>query len=363
MVSPAGDEAMMGDGVGQTLILEDQFFLNQHSNMEVILFMLAFLAYMVLYVVYQPKKDGEQKENNPRRVRRTESRYRRTRIFDVLGLSFDQCNSFRAFLDRFSSYEEVARAIKLTGITRSDMIIGVDFSASNEWQGRKSYQGRSCHNLHDVSNSKTFNPYQRVLSIIGSTLEQFDSDHMIPVYGFGDKITQDEAVFPFKETGQPCIGFIDVLEKYHRVARTVQLGGPTSFEPIIRKAIEIVLEKQSYHLLLIITDGQIKDAERTGEAIVEASNHPISIIVIGVGDGPWDEMENYDDNLPKRKFDNFQFVNFHQVCSKAKYAETAFALHALMEVPDQYQSICSLGYLTNATPPLADNNDNTKKLK
>nr|XP_054749300.1 uncharacterized protein LOC129254798 [Lytechinus pictus] len=358
MVSP-GNEMMMGDGLG-TLIVEDQSFFNQHSNMEVILFMLAFFAYMVLYVVYQPKKDGEQKEN-PRRVRRTESRYRRTRIFDVLGLSLDQCNSFRAFLDRFSTYEEVARAVKLAGITRSDMIIGVDFSASNEWQGRKSY--KFGHNLHDISNGKTFNPYQRVLSIIGSTLEQFDSDHMIPVYGFGDKITRDEAVFPFKETGLPCVGFIDVLEKYHKVARTVELGGPTSFEPIIRKAIEIVQDKQSYHLLLIITDGQIKDAERTGKAIVEASNHPISIIVIGVGDGPWDEMENYDDNLPQRKFDNFQFVNFHQVCSKAKYAETAFALHALMEVPDQYQAICSLGYLTNGIPPLTDNNDNTKKLK
>ena len=232
---------MSGDELRSTVVKEPDFFV-QHTNMEAILFMLAFLAYIVLYVVYQPKSKEQDRKESSRTVRRTESRYRRTKIFDVLGLSFDQCNTFRAFLDRFSTYEEVARAIKLAGITKSDIIIGVDFSASNEWQGRKSY---SCHSLHDVSNSKTFNPYQRVLSIIGSTLEQFDSDHMIPVYGFGDKLTKDEAVFPFKEMGTSCVGFIDVLEKYHRVARTVRLGGPTSFEPIIRKAIEIVKEKQS----------------------------------------------------------------------------------------------------------------------
>lgn len=63
-----------------------------------------------------------------------------------------------------------------------------------------------------------------------------------------------------------------------------------------------------FHILVIIADGQMENESTSLQAIVEASQFPLSLIMIGVGDGPWTLMKNYDDYLPGRKFDNFQVI-------------------------------------------------------
>ncbi|XP_063941548.1 E3 ubiquitin-protein ligase RGLG2-like [Daucus carota subsp. sativus] len=127
-----------------------------------------------------------------------------------------QANSRYARIgDDYSSLEQVTEALARAGLESSNLIVGIDFTKSNEWTGARSYQRRSLHHLGD-----SLNPYEQAISIIGRTLSVFDEDNLIPCYGFGD--------------------------------------GPTSFAPIIETAIGIVNETGGqYHVLLIIADGQV----------------------------------------------------------------------------------------------------------
>lgn len=244
-------------------------------------------------------------------------------------------------------------ACKKAGLEKCSLILGVDFTASNEWQGKKTFNRNS---LHAINGNKILNPYQKVIWIIGKTLAPFDDDNRIPCFGFGDSMTTDKSVFHFKEDHSPCNGIQDVLNCYNNFATKVTLSGPTSFAPVINAAIDIVKEEGGkFHILVIVADGQVTEEEDTVNAIVEASNYPLSIVVVGVGDGPWDIMNEFDSMLPKRKFDNFQFVDYHRVTRRAKYPDSNFALQALMEIPDQYKSMIYLGYLPDTIQkPMSD---------
>ncbi|KAL5574821.1 hypothetical protein UlMin_016520 [Ulmus minor] len=282
-----------------------------------------------------------------------------------------------------SRYRNIA--LKEAGLESSNLIIGVDFTKSNEWTGARSFNRRSLHHLGELQY-----PYERAISIIGKTLSSFDEDNLIPCYGFGDGIylNSNFNLFPIMKVkfqsinffmilqqnlmikkffsvnpdDRPCNGFEEVLSRYRELVPCVKLAGPTSFAPIIETAIGIVDKSRGqYHVLLIIADGQIvtrsidtksnclsPQEQSTVNAIVKASVYPLSIVLVGVGDGPWDMMHKFDDYIPERAFDNFQFVNFTEIVTKdiAGYQKEAeFALEALMEIPSQYKATIELQIL------------------
>ncbi|CAK9177096.1 unnamed protein product, partial [Ilex paraguariensis] len=212
------------------------------------------------------------------------------------------------------SLAQVIAALREAGLESSNLILGIDFTKSNEWTGKHSFHRRS---LHSISN--TPNPYEEAISIIGRTLSPFDEDNLIPCFGFGDASTHDRHVFSFYPDHRPCHGFEEALARYREIIPYLKLAGPTSFAPIIDAAIDIVERSNGqYHVLVIIADGQVSRSpdtppgrlspqeQATVDSIVAASEYPLSIILVGVGDGPWDAMHQFDDNIPQRVFDNFQ---------------------------------------------------------
>ncbi|MBA0557477.1 hypothetical protein Golob_014546, partial [Gossypium lobatum] len=246
--------------------------------------------------------------------------------------------------DNYNSLDQVTEALANAGLESSNLIVGIDFTKSNEWTGKGSFNRKS---LHHIGNS--LNPYEQAISIIGKTLAAFDEDNLIPCFGFGDASTHDQDVFSFYPGDRFCNGFEEVLSRYREIVPHLRLAGPTSFAPIIEMAMTIVEQSGGqYHVLVIIADGQVTRSvdtqhgqlspqeQKTVDAIVQASKLPLSIILVGVGDGPWDMMKEFDDNIPARAFDNFQFVNFTEIMLKntsPSRKETEFALAALMEIP------------------------------
>ncbi|KAL6853388.1 hypothetical protein ACP4OV_019417 [Aristida adscensionis] len=250
--------------------------------------------------------------------------------------------------DNYSSVDEVTTALRDAGLESSNLILGIDFTKSNEWSGKLSFKRKSLHAING-----TPNPYEQAISIIGRTLSPFDDDNLIPCFGFGDASTHDHSVFSFYPDYRPCRGFEEVLERYRQIVPHLNLSGPTSFAPLIYAAISVVESSNwQYHVLVIIADGQVTTSntndgrlspqeQATIQAIVDASYCPLSIVMVGVGDGPWDAMKHFDDCIPERAFDNFQFVNFTDIMSTSKdmsKKEALFALAALMEIPSQYKA-------------------------
>jgi len=247
---------------------------------------------------------------------------------------------FKAIGDNFQTFQQLQEAIREAGLENSNIVIGIDFTKSNTWTGKNTFNNQCLHTLLP----DRLNPYQTVISILGRTLSVFDDDNMVPVYGFGDSVTTDKRVFPLQP--DPCHGFEEVLNAYSQIVPHLKLSGPTSFAPLIYETIKIVRKTKSYHILVIIADGQVTNEKETIDAIVACSQFPISIIMVGVGDGPWDTMKEFDDKLPQRQFDNFQFVPFHQTMTKHIGNEILFARDALMEIPDQFKIIKSLSLLS-----------------
>lgn len=213
--------------------------------------------------------------------------------------------------DNYSSLDEVTSALREAGLESSNLILGIDFTKSNEWTAS----------------------------------------------------THDQYVFSFCQENRYCHGFEEALARYREIVPYIKLSGPTSFAPVIDAAIDIVEKSNGqYHVLVIIADGQVTrnldtprgrfslQEQATVNSIVTASQYPLSIILVGVGDGPWDAMKQFDDNIPQRAFDNFQFVNFTKIMSEnadVSKKEAAFALAALMEIPLQYRATLSRRYSEN----------------
>jgi hypothetical protein len=125
-----------------------------------------------------------------------------------------------------------------------------------------------------------------------------------------------------------------------------ELYGPTKFSSILKyvndfvhsQSGEISQFNQVYNICLILTDGIINDMDATIDEIVRASDQPLSIIIVGVGEADFDQMEALDGDITPlfsntlnkyRNRDIVQFVPFRDL----KSDPVRLAKAVLAEVP------------------------------
>jgi hypothetical protein len=110
-----------------------------------------------------------------------------------------------------------------------NIIVGVDFTASNEWKGRKTFNSQS---LHKTLANRIYNPYQKVIFVLGNVLTKFlmtysntniknqhantepsSSALRIYAFGFGDSMSTDKSVISFFENNSYVRSFDEVLNR------------------------------------------------------------------------------------------------------------------------------------------------------
>jgi hypothetical protein len=176
-----------------------------------------------------------------------------------------------SFLDYISSGAELG------------FIVAVDFTASNG-------DPRDPRSLHYLQGRTA---YEDAICGVGRVLDAYDHDSLYQVYAFGVQPSghPKPPVQHCLEIGHDVAGIPGILSSYRQALNSFSLSGPTLFAPLLNTAIAIASTPPSlncvkYSVLLILTDGEIMDMKPTVDAIVAASNLPLSILIVGVGNSP-----------------------------------------------------------------------------
>ena len=238
--------------------------------------------------------------------------------------------------------------------------IAIDYTDSN----RSPLLQNSLHYL----DAEGGNDYEKAIESCGKIIANYDYDQLFPVYGFGgippnsNKVSHCFNINFSKDN--PEIETIDNIIKYYRESLDkVTLSGPTYFSPVIEKVMEEInddlenkKEENHYYILLILTDGVIIDMKETVNSIVEASKLPLSIVIVGIGENDFENMELLDgDKIPLvnsygelRKRDIVQFVKFNTFKEKnALNDNKELAEEVLKEIPrqiEEYYKFCGKFY-------------------
>ncbi|KAI4301859.1 hypothetical protein L6164_035097 [Bauhinia variegata] len=247
------------------------------------------------------------------------------------------------FVDQYGEKEQPSFIDYISSGFELNFMVAVDFTASNG-------NPRSPDSLHYIDLAGRLNAYQRAIVEVGEVIKFYDSDRRFPAWGFGGKTYNGTISHCFNLNGSSgnseVEGVEGIMAAYESALHNITLAGPTMFGPVINMAAQIAAHSIShnctkYYVLLIITDGVVTDLQETIDALVKASDLPLSILIVGVGGADFSKMEVLDaDNGHRLESstgriatqDIVQFVPMRQIQS----GEISVVQALLEELPMQF---------------------------
>ena len=226
----------------------------------------------------------------------------------------------------------------VSGGLELQLSVAIDFTGSNG-------DPRKPGTLHYIDHTGSqLNDYEKALTAVGSIVAKYDSDQKFPMLGFGAKfrgvIDHSFQLGPTAEVS----GIQGMIDAYRSTFKTgLTMSGPTVFSEVIQLAAAQAKSKQeasqrigmqAYHILLILTDGAVSDINQTKQAIRAASDAPLSIVIVGIGNADFSAMQFLDDFISLEGIggrDICQFVEFQRYQSNKIHLTQA----TLEEIPDQ----------------------------
>jgi hypothetical protein len=232
--------------------------------------------------------------------------------------------------------------------------VAIDFTGSNG-------DPRKPGTLHYLAPDGSLNDYQKAISAILGILSKYDSDQMYPVWGFGAKYGGVvRHCFQCGPTAE-AHGVQGILDAYKQTFRSgLIMSGPTVFTEVLQTAASTAISnqetakaqgRQAYTVLLILTDGAVTDPAATARVLRECSTAPLSVVIVGVGNADFSQMQFLDD-ANAGDLDIAQFVSFNQH-SRSSVALTSETLH---EIPDQLTRYFQRNGI-QPLPPIARSDD------
>ncbi|CAN7096841.1 unnamed protein product [Brassica rapa subsp. narinosa] len=226
-----------------------------------------------------------------------------------------------------------------------NFMVAVDFTASNG-------DPRTPSSLHYNDPSGRLNSYQKAIMEVGEVIQFYDSDRRFPAWGFGGRTADGHVSHAFNlngaSYGDEVVGVEGIMSAYSSALANVALAGPTLFSHVVDKAAHTASQSLSqnspkYFVLLIITDGVLTDMAGTIDALVRASDLPLSVLIVGVGNTDFTQMEILDADKGRRlesstgrvaTRDIVQFVPMKEVHS----GQVSVVQALLEELPGQFLS-------------------------